>query len=72
MLAMERIDLMSRIFVFCEFHRSAAGTLEVETPGGTYRTDNPLLDFNRRQNAEQMRKLFRGSNPSDEAKGVSP
>ena len=58
MLAMERIDLMSRIFVFCEFHRSAAGTLEVETPGGTYRTDNPLLNFNRRQNAEEMRKLF--------------
>jgi hypothetical protein len=72
LLAMERIDLMSSIFVFCEFHRSAAGALEVETPGGTYRTDNPLLDFNRRQNAEQMRKLFRGSNPSDEAKGVSP
>ena len=28
----ERIDLMSSIFVFYEFHRGAAGTLEVETP----------------------------------------
>ncbi len=59
LLAMERIDLMSSLFVFCEFRRSPSGALEVETPVGCYRTDVPLLDFNRRQNAEEMCKLFR-------------
>lgn len=61
MVAIERVGLLSSLFVFCPFQFETTSDVRISVPSSCCRTDMPLLRANRDHNAGGLREMGLGS-----------